>query len=545
MKPYWLGQLPLLLLTLLLSLLAALLTAGVSLVLQQAIDVALAGEAAAFGRTFLFALGYVLLLCALSVGASLSAKALSGRMLRQYRLDVFRGILRRRPASFQAEPTANYLSALNNDMKLVEENYIAAGLRVFEMTALLGATVVLLLRLSPLVALLLLVSFLGMLLLPALVGRLLERRQDLLSKRMAELTETAKDLFGGYAVLRDYRRTEAAGTWFETANRAETRAKFQAAKLFALNEGLSDTLSVLSTLGVIFLSAYLVLRGELTMGALLALVQLSGSFLSPLVLLLQDLPKLQGVRPVLARLNGYAGTPEPPVLAQPRFAREICLRGVGFAYTPDVPVFSGVDLTLERGKKYAILGESGSGKSTLIHLLTGFLEGYQGSITYDGQELRTLDGQKLPALVSVLRQEITLFRWTLGENIHLREAFPREALDRALADSGVDAFLSPERNLDTPVGEDGALLSGGQRQRVALARALLRETPFLILDEGTSALDRDTAWAVESRLLADPTRTLLTITHKLEPALAGQYDGIFRLHRNGLEKIPLSRYTEG
>ena len=531
MKPYWLGQLPLLLLTLLLSLLAALLTAGGSLVLQQAIDVALAGEAAAFGRTFLFALGYVLLLCALSVGASLSAKALSGRMLRQYRLDVFRGILRRRPASFQAEPTANYLSALNNDMKLVEENYIAAGLRVFEMTALLGATVVLLLRLSPLVALLLLVSFLGMLLLPALVGRLLERRQDLLSKRMAELTETAKDLFGGYAVLRDYRRTEAAGTWFETANRAETRAKFQAAKLFALNEGLSDTLSVLSTLGVIFLSAYLVLRGELTMGALLALVQLSGSFLSPLVLLLQDLPKLQGVRPVLARLNGYAGTPEPPVLAQPRFAREICLRGVGFAYTPDVPVFSGVDLTLERGKKYAILGESGSGKSTLIHLLTGFLEGYQGSITYAGQELRTL--------------EITLFRWTLGENIHLREAFPREALDRALADSGVDAFLSPERNLDTPVGEDGALLSGGQRQRVALARALLRETPFLILDEGTSALDRDTAWAIESRLLADPTRTLLTITHKLEPALAGQYDGIFRLHRNGLEKIPLSRYTEG
>ena len=70
----------------------------------------------------------------------------------------------------------------------MEENYIAAGLRVFEMTALLGATVVLLLRLSPLVALLLLVSFLGMLLLPALVGRLLERRQDLLSKRMAELT---------------------------------------------------------------------------------------------------------------------------------------------------------------------------------------------------------------------------------------------------------------------------------------------------------------------------------------------------------------------
>ena len=80
---------------------------------------------------------------------------------------------------------------------------------------------------------------------------------------------------------------------------------------------------------------------------------------------------------------------------------------------------------------------------------------------------------------------------------------------------------------------------------MALARALLRETPFLILDEGTSALDRDTAWAIESRLLADPTRTLLTITHKLEPALAGQYDGIFRLHRNGLEKIPLSRYTEG
>lgn len=545
MKRYWMRELPLLLLTLLLALLSSLLTAGISLVLQRAIDTALAGEAAAFGQIFRFALVYVLLLCALSIAAGLSAKALSGRMIRQYRQDVFCGLLRRSPAQFRAEPAASYLSALSNDMKLVEENGISASLRVFEMAALLGAAVVLLLRLSPLVALLLMVSFLVILLIPALIGRMLEQRQAQHSQKMAQLTETAKELFGGYAVLRDFRRTQAAGDWFGTANQAESRARFQAAKLFALNEGVSDTLSVLSTLGVIFLSAYLVLRGDLTMGALLALVQLSGTFLSPLVLLLQELPKLQGVRPVLARLNDYAQTPEPPALAAPSFREEICLRDVSFSYTPEAPVLCGINLRLERGKKYVILGESGSGKSTLIDLLTTSLEGYGGSITYDGQELRTLDPQKIPVLTAVLRQEITLFRWTLGENIHLRETFSQEAMEQALADSGVDAFLTPERGLDAPVGEGGGFLSGGQRQRIALARALLRGTPFLILDEGTSALDGDTAAAIESRLLADPERTLLTIAHKLEPALALRYDEIYRLTRHGLEKLDPCRYTEG
>ncbi len=545
MKRYWKKNAPLLLLTLALGLLAALLNAGVSLLLQQAIDTALAGVGARFRRLLWLALGYILLLCGLGSLSALSAKYLTGRMVQQLRQEVFAGILRRRPLAFAQEDTASYLSALTNDVKLVEEHHIAALLQSFELLALLGATLVLLLRLSPLVTGILLLAFLLILLLPAAIGRALEARQDQLSRQMARFTAQAKDTLAGYQVLRSYRRLENATQRFAQENQGEVRARLRAARLFALNEGLSDTLSVLSILAVIFASAYLVLQGQLTMGALLALVQLSGTFLSPVLLLLQNLPKLQSVKPVIARLNAYGDTPAPAPAGAPSFQDRIQLRQVGFAYQPGKPVLQDLSLTLERGKKVAILGQSGAGKSTLIRLLTGDFDRYTGSITYDGQELRTLDLDQVAGLSAVLHQNVTLFHASLRDNICLYEDIPPERLQEAVEKSGVGAFLSDCGGLEATVGENGALLSGGQRQRVALARALVRKAPLVILDEGTSALDRETALAIESRLLEEEGLTLLTITHRQEPALLARYDAVYRFAQGGLVSVPHLPYTRG
>ncbi len=545
LKRYWKKNLPLLLLTLALGLLASLFNAGVSLLLQQAIDTALAGAGARFWRLLWFALGYILLLCALGSLSALSAKQLTGRMVQQLRQDVFAGILRRRPLAFAQEGTANYLSALTNDMRLVEEHHIAALLQGFELLALLAATLVLLLRLSPLVTAILLVAFLLVLLLPAAMGRLLEARQDQLSRQMARFTAQAKDSLDGYQVLRSYRRLDNATQRFAQENQGEIRARARTARLFALNEGLSDTLSVLSILAVIFASAYLVLRGQLTMGALLALVQLSGTFLSPVLLLLQTLPKLQSVKPVIARLNAYAQTPVPPPAGVPSFQECIQLQRLGFSYQPGKPVLKDLSLTVRRGEKLAILGQSGAGKSTLLRLLTGDFDQYTGSLTYDGQELRTLDPDQVAGLSALLHQNVYLFHGTLRENICLYEDIPPERLQEAVEKSGVGTFLAEFGGLDAPVGENGARLSGGQRQRVALARALVREAPLVILDEGTSALDRDTALAMESRLLEEEGLTLLTITHRQEPALLAKYDQVYRFSGGGLARVSHLPYTIG
>lgn len=521
-------------------------SAGISLVLQEVVDVAVSGKTQLFTKLFIFTMVYILFLCAINYLSSLAAKYLTERMLKQYRQDVFRGIISLRPVSYYQETTSDYVSAMTNDMKLVEENYISALLDTFELMIMFAAAFGLLIALSPLVTAILVFAFLLMFLVLAGIGHMLEKRQNCVSRQMSAFTGKLKELFSGYEVLKSYHRIENTILRFQDENKKEIRTRFKAARLFALNEGLSDTLSVLSTVAVIFVSAYLVLVGRITMGTLLALVQLSSSFMTPVILLMQNIPKIQSMKPVIARLGHYTecGDIEASGKGIPTFEDSIEFRQVSFSYHPDAALLSGITFKMERGKKYAIMGQSGCGKSTLLKLLTGCLEGYKGAILYDGQELQTLDFNRITKLSAVIHQNVYLFQESIRENILLYEEFTEQELASAVEKSGVAMFL-PEKNggLDYLVGENGAALSGGQKQRITLARALIRHAPLLVLDEGTSALDRKTAYEIEDWLLKNKDITLLTITHNPNAGLMMQYDEIYYMEDGRLEKQPRAVYT--
>ncbi len=417
MKRYWKKNKVFLAASLAFGLLASVLTTGVSIVLQKVIDAAAEKQMEIFRNLFIFTIVYMLALCTVNFLSSLSARYLTKRMIRQYRQDIFEGIMSRRPAWFHEENTADYLSAL---------------------------------------------TFLLMFLIPAVIGKTLEKRQDLVSRQMSVFTEKIKDIFSGYDVLKSYNRIEAANNRFSSENETEAGIGFRAAKLFALNEGLSDTLSVLSTIMVIFAAAYLVLMGRISMGTLLALVQLSGTFMAPVILLLQNVPKIRSMKSVIVRLNGYTqGDSEAEerrklLQGSPSFEHDIELRKVSFSYKKDRPVLCGAAMRFEKGKKYAIMGPSGCGKSTLLKLMTGYYENYDGKILYDGIELRALDGDQIAGLVSVIHQNVYLFNGTIRENILLDEEFSEGELSEAVEKSGVSLFSDEkEEGLDTRVGENG------------------------------------------------------------------------------------------
>lgn len=548
MKKYWKKNGFFLAVTLMAGILASVLASGIAIVLQKVVDVAVTKQTEAFGKLFLFAVGYILVLCVMNYTSALMEKYLTEKMIKQYRRDIFKGIMDRRPIRYYGENTADYISALTNDMKLIEDNYIAALLNTFKLVVMFAVTLVILLILSPMVTAILILTFLLIFLLPATIGRCLEKRQDRVSAQMAAFTEKLKDILSGYEVLRSYDRIEAAKYRFQEENEEEIRVRFRAARLFALNEGLSDTLAVLSTITVIFVSAYLVLIGQITMGTLLALVQLSSSFMAPVMLLMQNVPRIQSMRAVIARLNSYAEdgpAVKPLSLELPSFEKGIELDGASFSYDGEQTVLADITMRIDKGGKYAVMGPSGCGKTTLIKLLLGYFEDYGGSIRYDGRELRALDMDKIAGIISVIHQNVYLFNLSVRENILLFEEFDEAALAEAVEKSGVSLFIDEkEGGLDHGAGENGALLSGGQRQRVALARALIRRAPFVILDEGTSALDRKTACEIESRLLEDEELTLLTITHNPDPQLMRRYDGIYRMNDGRLENCTKTFYTE-
>lgn len=208
MRKYWRKNIGVLIVALLLGTCSSLSSAGVSLVLQEVIDVAVSGKTQLFAKLFIFTIVYILFLCIVNYLSSLTSKYLTEKMLKQYRKDVFEGIISRQPVDYYTETTADYVSAMTNDMKLIEENYISALLSTFELIIMFTATLGLLIALSPLITVILIFGLLLMFLVPAGIGHILEKRQDCVSKQMSVFTGKLKDLFSGYEVLKSYHRIE-------------------------------------------------------------------------------------------------------------------------------------------------------------------------------------------------------------------------------------------------------------------------------------------------------------------------------------------------
>ncbi|KAH9286837.1 Multidrug resistance protein 1A [Echinococcus granulosus] len=204
----------------------------------------------------------------------------------------------------------------------------------------------------------------------------------------------------------------------------------------------------------------------------------------------------------------------------PDFQGRIEFKNVNFSYPsrPNVPILKNFNLTIEPGKKVAIVGFSGSGKSTAIHLIQRLYDPQDGEILVDGESIQNLDVGWLRRQIGTVSQEATLFTGTIAENIRMGDlhATMDEVIQAAqLAEASEFIYRMPE-GFNTWLNEGGAKLSGGQRQRIAIARALVRRPKILLLDEATSALDTRTEKSVQRALeQAGAGRTVLMVAHRL------------------------------
>lgn len=523
--------------TILLGGLSSLLAAFVSIFLQKVIDVAVAGEIREFYRVLGGMAAFLLAFGVISFSEALLGKILLRNVTRYLRGRVFKGVMKQDPKEYTAQNTADYLSALVNDVKLVEDNYLVPLLLCFQMAVLFLATLGILLYLSPLVTFILLLFLVLLFAVPALMGKKLQERQDAYSAQLSSFTAAAKDFLNGYEVIRGYSALHCILGRFHKVNKDTADKKFAADRLMAVNESFSDIFSSLTVIVIVFVAAWQMMQGKVSMGTLLALIQLSGTFVTPVVILMQNIPKIQGIKPVMEHLAELMDISRNEGEDSSRQEYEmqglqdaIRCTDLTFSYADDQKVLEHEDFLFEAGKKYAVVGQSGCGKSTLIKLLTGYFRDFQGQIEIDGHSLKEMPQEEINRRIAVIHQNVFLFDTDIRDNICLGRQYSDEEIHKALMESGMEDFLAGmEGGIDSKVGENGQLLSGGQRQRIAVARALIRRTPVLILDEGTSAIDRETAFEIEKRLLERRELTVITITHHMDERLEGEYDGILRL----------------
>jgi ATP-binding cassette, subfamily B, bacterial len=282
-----------------------------------------------------------------------------------------------------------------------------------------------------------------------------------------------------------------------------------------------STLRSFSSLALLWLGATQVLNGSISIGTMFALNTLATSFLTPLSSLVTSSQQLQLVHSHLERIADITESePEQDIQAvsqPPKLSGNIQLKQVSFRYAPDTPlVLNTINLTIHAGQKVAIVGRTGSGKSTLGRLLLGLYLPTEGTISYDGLQLQTLNYQEVRRQFGVVLQDSSIFSGSVLQNITLNN--PNMGVEQASQAAEMaaihDDILQMPMGYETFVSESGSALSGGQRQRLALARAFASSPVIMLLDEATSHLDVLTEQKVEQSLQRLAC-TQIIIAHRL------------------------------
>ena len=302
------------------------------------------------------------------------------------------------------------------------------------------------------------------------------------------------------------------------------RASFRATSLITIAGHSATCVQKVTTVAVLWVGAYRVIDGDLSIGQLIAFNMLSAQVTGPLLRLVNLWQEFQQVGISVQRLGDVLNTqPEPSYnpnrTTLPHVKGQVRFEDVVFRYRPDGPeILRKVSFAVEPGQIVGIVGRSGSGKSTIAKLMQCLYVPERGRIVIDGVDVMQVDPAWLRRQVGVVLQENFLFNASVRENIALTD--PGLAMERVIQSAQLagahDFIMELTEGYDTVIGEHGCTLSGGQRQRIAIARALVANPRIIIFDEATSALDYESEAVIQQNLAQiSEGRTVFMIAHRL------------------------------
>ena len=452
----------------------------------------------------------------------------------QYKEYVFERLCRKGISAFCGENSSLYISALSNDARDVEMNYLANVFIIIENGVICIGALVLMFYYSPLLTVLSIALALLPLAVSIFTGNLVAKAEKTVSDKNETYMSTLKDSLIGFAVIKSFRAEAQMCRIFSNAVREVTDAKTVRKKMSVLVNGLSACSGTILQFGIFLIGAYLALSGHgLSAGAVLVFVQLLNFVIAPIGAIPQALAEIKASKALVEKVAEAleSNVREDGTESKDKLVNTISLDNLSFGYEEEKSVLHGVNFTFEAGKSYAIVGSSGSGKSTLLNLLMAAHDSYTGAIKYDDVELQHIKSESLYEMISVVQQNVFIFNASIRDNITMFSDFAREEVDRAIELSGLSKLIA-DRGEDYLCGENGNGLSGGEKQRISIARSLLKKSQVLLVDEATAALDPQTAFQVSDAILDLNELTRIVVTHALDENLLKRYDCVLTL-KNG------------
>ncbi|HLU25268.1 MAG TPA: ABC transporter ATP-binding protein [Longimicrobiales bacterium] len=363
--------------------------------------------------------------------------------------------------------------------------------------------------------------------LPAFVGWWAAKeqtvRERVLLERWSQIYSRFNEVLAGIATVKSFAMEEAEKRRFLRGVDGANAVVIRGVRRDTGVGAVKNLLALAARLAALGVGGYLVIRGQITVGTLIAFQGYVTGLFGPVQGLTNIYQTLRtasvSLDTIFSILDARDELADAPDAKRVRGLRgDVVFDRVSFSYGGGPRVLDGIDLHIRPGEVVALVGPSGAGKSTLAALLQRLYDPSSGEIRIDGVDIRQIEQRSLRRHIGVVLQDAVLFNDTVLNNIaYGRPGASRAEIEAAARAANAHEFIErlPE-GYNTVVGERGGLLSGGERQRIAIARALLKDPPILVLDEATSALDAESEALVQealARLVRG--RTTLVIAHRL------------------------------
>jgi subfamily B ATP-binding cassette protein MsbA len=444
------------------------------------------------------------------------------QVIKGLRHDVFSHYLRLPTAYLDRQQSGQLLSKLTNNIELVAAAATSAAISLISDSLTILALLVTLFYMNWRLAVFCIVAAPVIAWLMQIANRSFRRYSERIQNSMGDITRVAKEAIDAHRLIKIFNAEDHQTERFERVNEHNRASNMKLIRARAISNPVVQCIASVALGSVLYVAIRQVFTHHMQFdeffGFLTALMLIPAPLRSLVNMsgpLQQGIAAGQSVFEILDHpTEGSGGT---RTLARAR--GEIEFRNVSFAYAGDKgDVLRDVSFSVHSGQTVAIVGPSGSGKTTLVGLVPRFYDAQQGSVLLDGVDVREYRLTDLRSQVSLVSQDVVLFNDTIRNNIAFNAVGKTDAeLEEAARAANVMEFVAEQpQGFDTQLTDRGQNLSGGQRQRISIARALLKDSPVLILDEATAALDNESERRVQQELgVLMRGRTTLVIAHRL------------------------------
>lgn len=539
MKKAILKALPHLTLVLVIAAICAILEGYMSFAMMNTIDAVTAKNMVVFKQQAVNLLIIAVALIPATILLAYSRGVYKRKAIVSAKVNFLRRVFFKNINEYQKDNTSKYISTLTNDVNTIENNYIDALYGIIVGSVNFLAALIVIGIASPIALVFGIAVGVINAMISAFASKPLQKHQTQRSNLYEDYTTYIKEVLSAFHIIKSNNIGDKVKGDFHTKSHAIQHKGFIIDKVSTLifaAQQLTGSLSFIGLLGVISVFA---IRGDLTFGAVILVVNNIGKMMQPLFEVGEWMPKLFATKKLFKKIDKTLENQDnyEETVSIDKLKERITFENVSFSYD-ETPVLRDLRLELKKGGKYLVIGPSGGGKSTLLKLLRKHHVPSEGKIMIDGINLLDVTKDSYFHNISNIEQQVFLFEDTVRNNICLYKDYTDNEIEEAICKAGLSDFVEGLTNgLESIIYDNGKNISGGEKSRIAIARGLLQKADIIFLDEAFASLDSKIASEIEKTILGLESITVINVSHVIFEENRYKYDNVYMVRNKSIVSV--------